>query len=370
MIKQTTGNMLDMETEGINARIVRQIDIARALGVSRSTVAAVLRKREDDPNYRIRPETEKLVLDMAEKMNYSPSILGKSLRAQRTFLAGVLNSRINFYYNSDVNAGIQAALSEKEYAPVVYTHEHTLEDEWRYLRLIVNRQIEGIIINAAVAPDGSTNNARLQALVSSIKMPMVELFGDYLDGMPSVLFNYRALAALGVERLLERGHTKIAFVVHDQVEARSAEGKDAYWTAKKMQQGYLEAMSKAGLKPMIITHRLPSSLTRHHEYYREVAANATYILDHSSKPSAVIAHNEENALALLMRQNESRPVDQRITCVAPSGVNPITHTFPQALPIQFPIQEAGMKAADLLLSMIEDPGAVSPKSVYYIEPQG
>jgi len=129
-------------------------------------------------------------------------------------------------------------------------------------------------------------------------------------------------------------------------------------------------MLKAGLKPLIITHRLPSSLTRHHEYYREVAANATYILEHESKPSAVLAHNEENALALLMRQMETRSVDQRITCVAPSGVNPITHTFPQALPIQFPVQTAGLKAADLLLAMIDDPGSVAPDSVHFIEPEG
>lgn len=349
---------------------VRQIDIARALGLSRSTVAAVLRKRKDDPNYRIRPETEAKVLEMASSMNYSPSILGKSLRAQRTFLVGVLNSRVNFYYNSDVSAGMQGVFSDAEYAPVVYTHEHSLETEWRYLSLILDRQVEGLILNAAVEQNGATNNQKLQELRVSTKLPMVELFGNYIEGVPSVLFDYRALAQLAVQRLQEKGHTRIAFVVHDKTEVLSPDGRLICWTANAMLKGYLSAMQEAGLEPIIVQHSMPSSLTDPLRYYRAIAENADRTLNHPAKPTAVIAHNEENALALLMRQQESRALDDRIYCIAPSGVNPVTYSFRHAIPLQFPIADAGRVAADLLLKLIDDRNCMSGDEVVYIPPAG
>ena len=64
-------------------------DIAKALGLSTSTVSRALRD-----TYEISPETKKLVLEYAEKINYRPNPIALSLKERRTKSIGVLVSEL------------------------------------------------------------------------------------------------------------------------------------------------------------------------------------------------------------------------------------------------------------------------------------
>ena len=54
-------------------------DIAKALGISTSTVSRALRD-----SYEISPETKQLVLECAEKLNYRPNPIALSLKEKRS----------------------------------------------------------------------------------------------------------------------------------------------------------------------------------------------------------------------------------------------------------------------------------------------
>ena len=54
-------------------------DIAKALGISTSTVSRALRD-----SYEISPETKQLVLECAEKLNYRPNPIALSLKERRS----------------------------------------------------------------------------------------------------------------------------------------------------------------------------------------------------------------------------------------------------------------------------------------------
>lgn len=60
-------------------------DIAKALGLSTSTVSRALRD-----SYEISPETKKLVLEYAEKINYHPNPIALSLKERRSRSIGVI----------------------------------------------------------------------------------------------------------------------------------------------------------------------------------------------------------------------------------------------------------------------------------------
>jgi len=60
-------------------------DIAKALGLSTSTVSRALRG-----SYEISAETRKLVLEYAEKLNYRPNPIALSLKEKRSRSIGIV----------------------------------------------------------------------------------------------------------------------------------------------------------------------------------------------------------------------------------------------------------------------------------------
>ena len=60
-------------------------DIAKALGLSTSTVSRALRD-----SYEISAETRKLVLEYAERLNYRPNPIAQSLKEKRSRSIGIV----------------------------------------------------------------------------------------------------------------------------------------------------------------------------------------------------------------------------------------------------------------------------------------
>ncbi|HON19662.1 MAG TPA: LacI family DNA-binding transcriptional regulator, partial [Salinivirgaceae bacterium] len=66
-------------------RIITIKDIAKALGISASTVSRALKDHPD-----IAPETKKQVNELAKKLNYRPNPIALSLRNQRSNIVAVI----------------------------------------------------------------------------------------------------------------------------------------------------------------------------------------------------------------------------------------------------------------------------------------
>ncbi len=60
-------------------------DIAKALGLSTSTVSRALRD-----SYEISSETKKIVIEYAEKLNYRPNPIALSLKERKSHSIGVI----------------------------------------------------------------------------------------------------------------------------------------------------------------------------------------------------------------------------------------------------------------------------------------
>ena len=78
-------------------------DIAKALGLSTSTVSRALRD-----SYEISSDTKKLVMEYAEKINYHPNPIALSLKERRTYTIGVLVCEVaNSFFSQAIN-GIES----------------------------------------------------------------------------------------------------------------------------------------------------------------------------------------------------------------------------------------------------------------------
>jgi LacI family transcriptional regulator len=117
-------------------------DIARALGLSASTVSRALRG-----SYEISPETKQLVLEYAQKFNYQPNPIAKSLKESRSRAIGVIVPEIVNYFFSQAINGIDEAAYRRGYHVIVSQSHESFEREVETTQLLVSRRVDGLLVS-------------------------------------------------------------------------------------------------------------------------------------------------------------------------------------------------------------------------------
>jgi DNA-binding LacI/PurR family transcriptional regulator len=117
-------------------------DIAKALGLSTSTVSRALRD-----SYEISPETKKLVTDYAEKNNYHPNPIALSLKERRSRSIGVIVCEIANSYFSQIINGIESIAYNHGYNVIIAQSRESFDREMLNLQYLTSRSIDGLIIS-------------------------------------------------------------------------------------------------------------------------------------------------------------------------------------------------------------------------------
>ena len=120
-------------------------DIAKALGLSTSTVSRALRD-----SYEISPETKKLVLEYAEKINYHPNPIALSLKERRSRSIGVIVAEIANSFFSQAIDGIESIAYNNGYNVIISQSRESFEREVINLHYLTSRSIDGLIVSVAV----------------------------------------------------------------------------------------------------------------------------------------------------------------------------------------------------------------------------
>ena len=119
-------------------------DIAKALGLSTSTVSRALRD-----SYEISPETKKLVLEYAEKNNYHPNPIALSLKERRSRSIGVIVCEIANSFFSQVINGIESIAYDHGYNVIIAQSRESFDREMLNLQYLTSRSIDGLIISVS-----------------------------------------------------------------------------------------------------------------------------------------------------------------------------------------------------------------------------
>ncbi|MFT3744066.1 MAG: LacI family DNA-binding transcriptional regulator [Pyrinomonadaceae bacterium] len=173
-------------------------DLALHLGLSPTTLSLVL---NDSPQAASIPaETKKRIFDGARELNYRPNYLARSLRVQKTNTIGVIVPELSDGYSAMVLNGVESALSTAEYFYLTASHLHRDELLERLPRVLIERQVEGII--AVDTPIRFTPT-----------IPIVNVSGhEEIDGVTNVVLNHQHAAELGIGHLYNLGHRRIAAI--------------------------------------------------------------------------------------------------------------------------------------------------------------
>jgi LacI family transcriptional regulator len=211
-------------------------DVARAAGVSASTVSHVL---NNAPYARISPETRTRVKAAAEQLDYDPNRLAQALRSRRSRVLGLVFEDIaNAPDAGRIIQGAEHAARARGYTVMVTagsatTSPATTGPGFREADVepLLARQVDGILY-AGTAHHGFAAPANLGA-VPAVLLDTVN--ND--EGLASVAPDLYAAARTAVEILLRAGHARIGFLNSTE----SSPSTDALLC------GFRDALTQAGV---------------------------------------------------------------------------------------------------------------------------
>lgn len=190
----------------VSTRPVTMQDIARAAGVSQSTVSRVL---NDTPtSVPIAAETRERVQEVARSLGYRPNPLARGLRGARTMLLGVIVREITDPFFSMAVEALSTEALARGYN-VVLGSAHSKADEAIALRAVLEtRHCDAIVLLGDMRDEPKF----LEDLRAS-QTPVIALWhGTDLDGVPTVNTDNRAGVVASLDHLTQLGHSRVAFI--------------------------------------------------------------------------------------------------------------------------------------------------------------
>lgn len=185
--------------------------LAKHLDISIGTVSKALNGRHD-----VNDATRKRVLAAAAKFGYAPNQSGRSLRQGSTNSVGFM---IEFSAEAAANSdnffvglveGAQSALARHALDLVVLPYS-TQEDSFGQLqRIVARRLVDALIISATLKED-----PRIEFLTRA-NIPFIALGrSDSGGNHPWIDLDFEGVADVAIDRLVERGHQRIAVALPD-----------------------------------------------------------------------------------------------------------------------------------------------------------
>lgn len=317
-------------------RTITLRDVASRAAVHPSTASRAL-------NERTRPlvnaTTVARVLAAAEDLGYRPNALAQGLKVNRTMTVGMLVPDLTNPLFPPIVRGIEDRLTSSGSTLLVANTDNDPVKERAILDVMARRRVDGLILATALR-----DHPVLDELLR-LDYPIV-LVNRTTDQppLPSVSGDDHVGIGLAVRHLVELGHTRIAHLA----------GSRAVSTGLVRQQSFLTWMETHGIE-------VDPALIVHCSWFNQQAGAVAFreLLARGADFTAVVAANDLVALGcydVAAERGIGIPDD-----VSVIGYNDIVFTdrfAPPLTSIRIPHYEIGVRAAELVLGAIEDPGSV------------
>lgn len=318
-----------MKQRGGGGRRVTILDIARATGVSKSSVSRFL--DEGSPSDT---EAARLVRRVATELGYVRDVSAANLRRGSTGTIGVIVPRLTdtvmaMLYESLAHAAAQSG----RFTIVATTNDDPVANQ-RAAEMLMARGVDGLVLATTRTGDGLAERLAAQGVRFVLALRT--------DGVhPSSVGDDRLGGYLATRHLIDLGHSRIG-VVAGPSDASSAAGRV---------EGYRAAMDEAGLsvRPEWV---VPSS-------FRLEAGNlaARELMTLADRPTALFAINDNTALgalSALAQQGLSVPGD--ISVVGYNDIPLVSHLPTPLTTVRTPFGQIAATAMELL-TQADTPGA-------------
>lgn len=324
-------------------------DIAKALGLSTSTVSRALRD-----SYEISPETKKLVLEYAQKINYHPNPIALSLKERKSHTIGILVEEIANSFFSQIIDGVESVAHQKGYNIIISQSHKSAEAETKNLQYLTSRSIDGLIVSV------STENENFDYYTDLIAKGMPLVFFDRvineIDTHKVIVDNYKG-AYEATTHLIRNGCRAIATLANVQFLS----------ITKERVAGYKQALADNDIpfREELVYHCQPGK-----DLNEEAATAVQQLLALPNRPDAILGLSDKLTTGCLRAFKKAAVSIPRDMQLIGFSNNDLTDLLEPALSIiKQPAFEMGAVATQLLLQLIESKRPVTEFEKRVLSPE-
>lgn len=319
------------------------IELAAALGLSKSTVSRAFRDSSD-----ISVATKERILKKAEELGFSPNLYASNLRGNKSHTIAIVIPEFGNKFFSQAIKGIELVARQNRYHVLIYVTDHSAEKEAAIIRTLVNGRVDGIIMSGS----GEGENHAYLDLLSMHNLPLV-FFDRYYEDVASVCVtgnDYKA-SFLATEHLIQNGCRRIAYL---------AINKDVS-IGKIRMDGYIEALEKHGLpirEQLILDTSNDAAIN-----YQDIKH---LILEH--KPDAIFASVERLAISTLRVTKELGlliPDQLKLICFSCLDIADMLN--PSLSTVKQPAYQMGIEATQCLFQIMSGEKEVHQQEVVFLK---
>jgi len=315
-------------------------DIARALGLSASTVSRALSNHPD-----INADTAKRVKEYAQAVKYRPNALAIGLKHQRSNTIGIVIPEIIHYFFSAIISGIEEIAYSKGFRVMICQSNEDYNREVIGVQALVDHRVDGLLVSHSK----TTFDFNHFKEVIDAHVPLVFIDRFVEDISTDRVFTDDFMGGkLITEHLLSQGRNRILHL------ATSKKLKVGY----ERHRGFAEALHKAGVS-------YHEDFVLYCDTPQKVLEARDLILEKAPKIDGIFAVNDFTAIAVL---NVLRDAGYRIPgdiAVAGFGDDPIAQAIrPQLTTVEQNGFNMGKIAVEMLLERLENPDQkIQPRSI-------
>lgn len=308
-------------------------DIARALGLSTSTVSRALRG-----SYEISPETKKLVLEYAEKINYRPNPIALSLKERKSRSIGVVVSEIaNTFFSQAIN-GIESIAYNRGYHVIISQSHESYEREKVTIQHLASRSVDGLLVSLS---NETIDLSHLKQLHDK-GLPIV-FFDRITDEINThkVTANNVKGAFDATEHLIKKGFQRIAHVTNSPHLS----------ITKERLRGYRDALEQYKLP---FDEKLVYNCYHGGMIYAEVEEAIQKLFSLKQKPDAVVTASDRITISCMSALRAAgKKIPGEIAMIGFTNTNMADLLNPPLSAVRQPAFDMGQTATELLIQIIE-----------------
>jgi LacI family transcriptional regulator len=304
-------------------------DVAKAAGVSTTTVSRYLNKRLNLP-----AGTVQRVESAIRRLDYRPNVNAQRLLKGATNVIGIATPDIANPFYAELASAVEERAAEVGYSVILCSTRNRLDQELIYLERLAARHVDGLLFLTNHGDDGTLRRAigRRGDLV---------LLDEDVPGLsvPKIFVENEIGGFIATERLVGAGHSRIAHIT----------GPENLFSARERHEGYRRALARAGLK----AHSELSLFGRYDRAFGREAAGR--LLSLRAPPTAIFAASDYLVLGVLDALREhglSCPTD--ISIVGFDDMPFASLLDPPITTIRQPIRLMGERGVDALVARLEN----------------
>ncbi|NMA64924.1 MAG: LacI family transcriptional regulator [Clostridiaceae bacterium] len=317
-------------------------EVAKAAGVSRSTVSLVL---NNSP--LVKDETRERVLKVIKELDYVPNAIARGLSNQITYNLGIIvmqddTPRESYDFDQhtglcsyNISTGIIEGLVDSNYG-VITEYFPSIENSDELPRLIKNKRVDGAFIV------GSPYHEKMLNRLLEMNFPFVMVgVNSYMEGVDSVLADPAEGVRICVEYMHQMGHEKLCYI----------NSPDMFISSVVRRNEFIKATTELDLD-------IDESWILQCRYNNGKSSKETFkkFWDAGNRPGGIIAANTRLALGVRSYLHDlGVRVPEEVSIMSYEDSALAGYATPALTTVDIQKELLGRKAAFCLLKRLENP---------------